>query len=212
MALRISMIVYVVLQFIAFFFVLVGTPLDMFRGNDPVAAYRSVCITLWGWKSRCTSSVYEAGVDELWRDCGGRRKRFRAAQVLAVISIFVYGAAFVLGVLLLCCCSIFRLLCLALNIVGVFTLSVVWVVMVVTYYKHEALTCPNLKGFFNYGAGFALFLVAWCLDIINIAVLLLPCQNRGLSVSEKLEEEDELQPAPEAEPMQESAQHGEKVQ
>ncbi|CAG9581927.1 amastin-like_surface_protein_-_putative [Leishmania major strain Friedlin] len=187
MALRISIIVYVVLQFIAFFFVLVGTPLDMFRAAVEEFNFSHVCVTLWGAKLGCYNSSYLVTSDELWVNCTARRDRFRAAQALAVISIFVYGAAFVLGVLLLCCCSILRWVCLAVNIVGVFTLVVVWVAMVVTYYASENTYCPNLKRFFNYGAGFALFLVAWCLDIINIFLLVIRGEDEKACANENPE-------------------------
>ncbi|AYU82439.1 amastin-like protein [Leishmania donovani] len=199
-----STVFYAVIQFIAFLLVVVGTPLDVFRGNDPPFFERHFCITLWGGKINCSDTSYLFTSDEIWDDCPGRCDRFRAAQALAVISIFLYGTAFFLGVLLLFCCSIFRWVCLVLNIVGIFTLATVWAAMVVTYYKDEGESCPNLNSDFIYGSGFYLFLVAWCLDIINIAVLLLPCQERGSAASEKSELEEEHEP--EAVRMQEPTQ------
>ncbi|CAC9537335.1 amastin-like surface protein [Leishmania donovani] len=180
MACSIGMVLYVILQLIAFFFVLVGTPIDMFRGTIAEIAFSHFCLTLWGAKWGCSNSSYFLTSDQLWANCTGRRNRFRAAQASAVISIFLYGAAFVLGVLLLFCCSIFRWVCLVLNIVGIFTLGIVWASMVVTFYTDEGVTCERLIIGTRYGAGFVLFLVAWCLDIINIFFLLLPCDDQKL--------------------------------
>nr|CAJ2465458.1 unnamed protein product [Leishmania braziliensis] len=99
---------------------------------------------------------------------------FRLAQVLAIISIFVYGTAFVLGFIMLYCCSFFRWICVTLNIVGAVTLCLVWMAMVVTYRTDEEPFCPEEKRYHTYGSGFVLFVLAWLLDFLNIVSLLLP--------------------------------------
>ncbi|CAC9536358.1 Amastin_surface_glycoprotein_-_putative [Leishmania infantum] len=172
---RVTGLVYAILQFIAFFFVLVATPIDMFLLKEAYRGHkRAACYTLWGVKNNCTDLTITASYDNLWKHCLGRRDRFRAAQAFAVISIFVYGTAFVLGLVALCCCACLRWVCLALNVAGIATLCIVWASMVVTFNKDEGFTCPPFRDFFSYGAGFALLVVAWCLDIINVGLLLLP--------------------------------------
>ncbi|TPP51073.1 Amastin surface glycofamily protein [Leishmania donovani] len=52
----IPVIVYVVLQFVAFFFVLVGTPIDMFRSSNS-SVFVGQCITLWGMRHHLHPSV-----------------------------------------------------------------------------------------------------------------------------------------------------------
>ncbi|XQJ30503.1 Amastin surface glycoprotein, putative [Leishmania guyanensis] len=99
--------------------------------------------------------------------------RFRVAEAFAIISILVYGAAFALGVIMLFCCPIGRWICLALNIVGAVAVCVVWATMVVTFFYDEGAFCPALQRFCHYGAGFALFVIAWVLDVLNIFVLVL---------------------------------------
>ncbi|TPP50431.1 Amastin surface glycofamily protein [Leishmania donovani] len=178
MACNISIAIYIILQFIAFFFVLVGTPLDMFRGTNKEVAFSHFCLTLWGAKWGCSNSSYFLKSDEVWTNCTGRRNRFRAAQALAVISIFLYGAAFVLGIFFLLCCPFFRWVCLVLNIVGIFSLGIVWAAVVLTHYADEDDHCPKMERFFKLGVGFAFFLVAWCLDIINIFLLLIRCEDQ----------------------------------
>ncbi|XUY37169.1 amastin-like surface protein, putative [Leishmania panamensis] len=171
---RIGLIVYVIVQFFAFFFVLFGTPIDMFRlRSSPSSPDRSVVTTLWGLKLGVFSIRYGQNSDERWRNCTSRLNRFRLAQAFALISIFVYGTAFVLGLILLFCCSYLRWVCLALNIVGAATVCVVWAAMVVTFYRNES-SCLELGSIYNYGSGFTLLVLAWVLDILNIISLLLP--------------------------------------
>ncbi|CAJ1007343.1 putative Amastin surface glycoprotein [Leishmania naiffi] len=171
---RIGIIIYVVLQFFAFFFVLFGTPIDMFRLRSGDTSIDRVTVTkLWGLTSGVFTIRYPVNTSRQWRNCPSRLTRFRLAQAFALISIFVYGTAFVLGLILLFCCSYLRWVCLALNIVGAVTLCFVWAAMVVTYYRNES-SCLELGSIYNYGAGFVLFLLAWVLDILNIVPLLLP--------------------------------------
>ncbi|CAJ1992523.1 amastin-like surface protein [Leishmania donovani] len=175
MAYNITVIVYVVVQFVAFLLVLVGTPLDIFRERNPSSGVSSACITLFGLKGQCSSLLYTRTTDMLWEECPPRIPRFRLAQGCAIISIFVYGGAFMLGFILLFCCSLLRWVCLALNVVGMVTSCIVWAAMARTYNQHDGETCEPMKTSSRYGAGFALFVVAWILDTLNIILLLLPC-------------------------------------
>ncbi|CAJ07904.1 putative amastin-like surface protein [Leishmania major strain Friedlin] len=177
MAYSVPFVVYVVVQFVAFLLVLAGTPLDMFHIRT--RGVNTSCITLWGDKLACNSSGYFVYIDKMFINCPPRLPRFRVAQAFALISVLVYGAAFIAGLTLLFYCSLLRVVCLTLNIVGAVTLCVVWVAMVVTYHKGETPRCPPLKRTGSYAAGFFLLVVAWILDILNIIFLLLPLQMRG---------------------------------
>ncbi|CBZ24113.1 putative amastin-like protein [Leishmania mexicana MHOM/GT/2001/U1103] len=176
MACNISMTLYVISQFLAFLFVLVATPIDMFYVKELGRFSNAQCLTLWGGKEQCYSSTYDVSYDELWENCPHRRLQFRVAATLAVISIFVYGLAFILGFITLCCCICLRWVCLMLNIIGIGTVGAVWALMVVIYYNDDGLFCPRVSSRFDFGVGFALLVVAWCLNIINILFLLLECQ------------------------------------
>ncbi|CBZ41015.1 uncharacterized protein [Leishmania mexicana MHOM/GT/2001/U1103] len=169
---NVLLLVYIILQFIAFFFVLVATPIEIFRLEGPPG--NTVCITLWGRKVPCTSLGYTFFHERIWIDCRNRLYRFRAAQAFAIISILVYGGAFFASFAILYGYSFIRWVCLALNIVGIATLCVVWAAMAVTYNKREGI-CITIKDEGTYGAGFVLFVIAWILDIINTVILLLPC-------------------------------------
>ncbi|CAG9582062.1 putative amastin-like surface protein [Leishmania major strain Friedlin] len=182
----IPLVVYVVVQFVAFLLVLVGTPLDMFRAhNRPGVAQ---CLTLFGFKLDCKGLQYDQTVDMQWIECPARITLFRLAQGCAIISILVYGAAFVLGLVLLYGCTIHRWVCLALNIVGAVTLFIVWVAIVVTYNKDDGQKCPKVRDTgYRLGTGFALLVAAWILDILNIIFLLLPCTVPATKANEKPE-------------------------
>ncbi|CBZ41002.1 uncharacterized protein [Leishmania mexicana MHOM/GT/2001/U1103] len=110
----------------------------------------------------------------VWRRCGNRLNRIRAAQGCAIISILVYGGAFFASFGILYGYSFIRWVCLALNVVGMIFLCVVWAAVAVTYNKQERF-CRPIKDDGTYGAGFVLFVIAWILDIINTVILLLPC-------------------------------------
>nr|CAJ2472076.1 unnamed protein product [Leishmania braziliensis]CAJ2472078.1 unnamed protein product [Leishmania braziliensis]CAJ2472080.1 unnamed protein product [Leishmania braziliensis]CAJ2472082.1 unnamed protein product [Leishmania braziliensis]CAJ2472084.1 unnamed protein product [Leishmania braziliensis] len=172
-------IVYSILQFIAFLLVLVGTPLDMFRSRQRSVFNETSCVLLWGVKRNCSSIVYAATSDDRWVMCPTRRTHFRVARVFAVITIVVYCAAFVLGFIMLCCYACLRWVCLGLNIVGFVTLAIPLALMVVSYQTDEDLACPQLKRDFNFGIGFSLFAAALCLDLVNIAFLFIPWSHEN---------------------------------
>ncbi|XQJ30367.1 amastin-like surface protein, putative [Leishmania guyanensis] len=185
MALSIALLIYVAVQFVAFFCVLVATPIDMFRIRNRTGDLPMECLTLWGLKLDCISTRYVLPSDKWWFNCTSRRDRFRAAQGFAVISVFVYGAAFVLGVIMLFCYRWLRWVCLALNCVGAVTVCIVWASMAVTYNRDEGPRCPAWRTRDTYGAGFVFFLLAWLLDLFNIPVLLLLPQDTDSGESGK---------------------------
>ncbi|CAJ1992526.1 amastin-like surface protein [Leishmania donovani] len=173
----IPLILYVVLQFVAFLLMLVGTPLDIVRRRDVAAGIPLTCMTLWGFKVDCFSVDYSITIDVLFGACPPRINRFRVAQVFVVLSILVYGAACILDVMLLCGISLLRWVCLALNVVGSVTLCVVWAAMARTFLKDDGPQCSSFREVNKYGPGFILLVVAWILDTLNIILLLLPCTS-----------------------------------
>ncbi|SYZ65083.1 amastin-like_surface_protein [Leishmania braziliensis MHOM/BR/75/M2904] len=171
---NVPILIYAIVQFIAFLLVLVATPIDMYRFRPQYITPNTTVVTLWGVKLGVLNTTNTISSDFLWRRCIPRRDRFRLAQACAVLSIFVYGAAAALGFIMLYCCSFFRMVCVALNIVGAVTLCIVWAAVAVTYHVEDNEFCWKESVFSTYGAGFVLLLVAWVLDLLNIAVLLLP--------------------------------------
>lgn len=170
----IGLILYAILQFVAFVFVLVGTPIDMFRSKKENVLGNTPCLTLWGMKTKCYSTKYDSKLSDTFGTCTDRINRFRAAEAFAILSIIVFGVACLIGFIMLCCCSCLRWLCLVLNILGIATACITWALMVDAYYTSRN-TCPKLNITYKYGAGLALFVVGWCLDIIDIIFLMLPC-------------------------------------
>lgn len=176
MAGKVGLVFYCALQLCAFVLVLVGTPIDQFRSKDNDELIGDTpCLTLWGYKSKCYGTKYDSRTKDIWALCDDRRTRFQAAEAFAIISIGVFGAAALFGFIQLCCCPCFRWFCLVLNIVGIVTCCVTWACMASEYNTGRGIACAALKDGMRYGAGFALFVTGWCLCIINIVFLMLPC-------------------------------------
>ncbi|CBZ24112.1 uncharacterized protein [Leishmania mexicana MHOM/GT/2001/U1103] len=129
--------------------------------------------------------------DLLWKNCPKRHKLFLFAEVFVIVSIFVYALAFLFGFTLLWCCSAFRWVCVTLNVIGIGTLCVVWVMMLKAYHMNSGAGCLVLDQLFHFGIGFTLLLVAWVLDILAIFFLLLPLEAKKNSGSTKTDEMDE---------------------
>ncbi|AIN97655.1 amastin-like surface protein, putative [Leishmania panamensis] len=188
---NLMLLLYAALQFIAFLLVLVATPLDMFRITDNQSIVNGY-FSLWGSRQSVGDLSFFSPITILWAACPGRLMRFRVAQALAVLSILVYGAAAVLGVVILFCCPLLRWICVMLNIMGAVTVCVVWAAMVLTYFTDEGRTCPALHSFTVYGVGFALLVAAWVLDLINITFLVVPFHimlfGKADSAADNLEE------------------------
>ncbi|TPP46832.1 Amastin surface glycofamily protein [Leishmania donovani] len=176
MGCKFTFLVYAILQLIAFLSVLIGTPLEMFRGTTRDPYNVSLCITLWGTKYdfQCHFIMYAQTTDGQWARCTTRRQHFRMAEALVVISIILYALAALLGFIMLFCCSLLRWVCLALNVVGLLTLGITWGLMVTEFNKGDGPLCPPLKNNYKFGYGFFLLLVAWVLDLVDIVFLLFP--------------------------------------
>nr|CAJ2471888.1 unnamed protein product [Leishmania braziliensis] len=170
---NLMLLLYAVLQIIAFLLVLVATPLEMFRITDNLSVVNGY-YSLWGSHQSVGNLSFFSSSATLWSACPGRLMRFRLAQALAVLSIFIFGAAAALGVVMLFCCPLLRWICVMLNIVGAVTVCVVWAAMVLTYFTNEGRTCPALMTLTKFSVGFALLVAAWVLDLINITFLVVP--------------------------------------
>ncbi|KAL7696245.1 amastin-like protein [Lotmaria passim] len=182
MVCHIGFIIYSILQFIAFLFILVGTPIDMFRAHEKSVWGNTQCLTMWGFKMKCYSNTYDIKPSELFPACTERRDRFRAAEAFAIISIVVYGVACIFGFVQLCCCSCLRWACVLLNIFGI-TSCISWAIMSDLYLKDTtssptwttSVNCHKLKLNYKHGAGFALLITGWALNLVGIVFLAFPC-------------------------------------
>ncbi|KAL7696247.1 amastin-like protein [Lotmaria passim] len=196
---RAGLVLYSIVQFIAFLFILVGTPIDQFRLSTDDMFSNSPCLTIWGWKNKCISATWNTRTNTLWSSCPDRKDRFRASEGLAIAAIVITLVASILGFVMLCCCRCLRWLNLILNLLGTGTGCAVSALMIDAYYnRHDPyssvellvgnITCGALRdnalvhgevgtgaAHFKYGAGFALYIVGWGLCFINIIFLMLPC-------------------------------------
>ncbi|XUY37197.1 amastin-like surface protein, putative [Leishmania panamensis] len=165
---------YAILQAVAFLLVLMATPIDMYRFRPHLVTPNATVTTLWGVKKGSLNTTNVIPTYILWRRCPARLYRFRLAQAFAVISILIYGAATVLGLIMLYCCHWLRVVCVVLNGVGALTVCIVWGVIAMTYHTYEGPDCWQECVFSTYGTGFIFLLLAWILDLLNMVFLLLP--------------------------------------
>lgn len=167
----IGAIIFCVVQFIVFLFVLVGTPTAQLTSKSTQA-----CWTLFGAKSRCSNSKRSAtGVEAF--GCAHRRNNMNGGAAFAIISIFTTLAALVFGVLMLLRIPCAVLIPLILTCLSVLTILICWACVAGV---HTTNMCSNSVAniFLNprsasYGAGFGLMVTAWCLQIVNVVVLVL---------------------------------------
>ncbi|KAK7197471.1 amastin-like protein [Novymonas esmeraldas] len=193
---HVGLVIYLIVQFIAFLFILVGTPIDQFRVQNTEVFSNNPCLTVWGWKRKCISATWDVSTNNYWSGCPERRTRFRAAEALTIVAIGISALAFIFGLFMLCCCRCMRWLCLILNILATGSGCAVTALMIDAFYNnHEsglrkynnscyalretgsivAISGTTVATHFKYGAGFALYIVGWGLCFINIIFLMLPC-------------------------------------
>ncbi|XQJ30609.1 Amastin surface glycoprotein, putative [Leishmania guyanensis] len=175
-------IVYAAIQFIAFLLVCrygAGHVSLQSRENFEDRP----CITLWGLKPYCNSIVYSLSSDERFSLCPVRRKRFHMAQILAVVSVGVYGTAFALGVIMLYCCLHLRWVCLLLNIVGFVILPIPLALMVLSYKTDENSLCRSSETIMTLGLVFISSQLPWVWILSTLFFLLIPWQYDYLDVT-----------------------------
>jgi len=179
---KIGVLLYTLAQIVALVFAVVGTPIEMFRFKHEVDG-DTPCVTLWGIKNKCSSTSYDVKVDDdlMFLGCSSRQDHFKAAEAFAIISICIIAGAAAFGFIQCCCCVCCQFLLYLLNICTIATLCIAWALMANVYNSNSdksvaTVMCHALKDEdFKYGAGFALLVVAWCIVIIDMIFLKLPC-------------------------------------
>ncbi|TPP40019.1 Amastin surface glycofamily protein [Leishmania donovani] len=147
---RVGIAIYCILQLIAFIFILAGTLIDQFRVQNVDVLSNSPCLTIWGFKDKCISLKWSVLTKDLWKGCPQRLKRFNAAEALSIAAVLISLQQY-------------NNSCYALRQNG----SVI---------RPSAIVDGNpVATHYNYGAGFAIYIVGWGLCFINIFFLMLPC-------------------------------------
>ncbi|CAD2218401.1 amastin-like protein [Angomonas deanei] len=191
---KVGAVIYVALQVIILLFTIFGVCFDQFR---PRKEFKEVvpCISLWKVKTAgksCISGPNTGNTKDLFPLCKKRSTRIKSAEGLGIVSIVLVLVALILGCIRLCCCSALRFVNLVLNIITIATLCVVWAQIAAIYngndFKKDDLikdnACRKVKdivvevdgpSIYKYGSGFGLAVTAWCLQVINTIVGMLPC-------------------------------------
>jgi hypothetical protein len=166
----IGAIIFCVLQFIVFLFVLVSTPIDQLKYKST-----SGCWTFFGYKSRCSNTKLSATGTAAF-GCAHRRDNMNGGAAFAIISIFTTLAAFIFGLLMLLHIACAVLIPLLLTCLSVVTILISWACIAGVYTERmcgDSLIATKMSDFMDYGAGFGLMVTAWCLQIVNVVVLVL---------------------------------------
>ncbi|KEG08650.1 amastin-like surface protein-like protein [Trypanosoma grayi] len=152
-------LIFLILQAIVFLFVVIATPLAVYR--SPLT---NACYTMWGYKLNCDSTSVQAS----W-SCNQQRDTMRAAAAFSIISIFFSLISTALAALsLFCNMRLSNMILFVLSVLIVFTLMVCWACIA---HVHDANVCSPISGgsigrFYGYGAGFGLLVTSWVVQIL----------------------------------------------
>ncbi|ORC87750.1 amastin-like surface protein-like protein [Trypanosoma theileri] len=159
-------ILFCVLCFCSFVLSVVATPLDIFRDRSS-----SLCLTMWGGRATCSTNEYKP-ID--W-GCSDRRSHINASRAFSILSILLSCIACILGVLLVFEIFLFRRIVPAVISLGAsITLVLTWGCIAGVYNEMlcetEISPGTSLKGTYKYGAGFGIFVAAFCLQFVATIV------------------------------------------
>ncbi|PWV16177.1 putative amastin [Trypanosoma cruzi] len=169
---KLGAILYGAVGFLAFLFVLVGTPIDQFRTKEKKATGNTPCITLWGVKEDCQSMKYELTFWEDFRECPSVLRLFRMAGAFSIISILLLLAATILGVAAHFYLKSLKIFATLLLVVSIVTVGLVWVPMAYLY-KRDVDNCfgEPIERWSKYGSGFLIIVIGWCLIFVAVVLL-----------------------------------------
>lgn len=150
-----------VTHFLIFFFVVIATPVDVFKARSGASV--SGCASLFGWK-KCGAHGVSSGFK-----CG-IKSNMGGAAAFAIISIFVTLAGFVL--LLLSTLDIFKrpLIVLIVDGVACLTMLISWGCVAGAYNQGNCATLPynSVSYSYSYAGSFGLMVTAWVLEVLAI--------------------------------------------
>lgn len=154
------------IEFMVFALTVIATPLSMIDVTNTPG-----CFTLWGFKPDCGQTGYtQRGVDAF--NCKHRRSVMYCGAAFAIISIFNTLMAFIFCALMALRVIVPKYLALFFAIFAVITLCIAWACPAAVYHKGM---CGRVRyGYFGrYGAGFALLVTAFALQILLLPLICL---------------------------------------
>nr|ACS87843.1 g-amastin [Angomonas deanei] len=168
-------IVCLVLEAIIFLFVLIGTPIDVFKTKSK--APPRTCYSMWGVKQCGAHKANPAGAIYKGFPSKAILNNMNGAAAFAIISIFVTLVSLVLTVLLVCKC-IPKIIPAVVSILAFFTILIVWACQAGSYNKGTdygsifgIVITIKIKQYCNYAGSFGLFVTAWCLQAIEMILV-----------------------------------------
>lgn len=153
-----------ILHGIIFLFVLVATPVDVFKGKSGSHLNEeNFCASMFGWK-RCGSHPVTTGFH-----CG-IKNNMGGAAAFAIISIFVTLATLILYILTIF--DIFKrpLILLLMDAIACLTILISWGCVAGAYNqgKCEGLPRNSVRSNYNLAGSFGLMVTSWVLQVVAI--------------------------------------------
>jgi len=127
-----------IVEAVALVLFVIGTPLAMFKDKNEDLNGDKGCLTMWGYKTKCSDKDYTIKVNEMFEGsgCESRKKTFHASEGLSIVSIVVFAACIVIA-LLMCCCSCltccYRIILMIVIVVGICTGAAAFACMAYVY-------------------------------------------------------------------------------
>ncbi|GET88967.1 amastin-like surface protein-like protein [Leishmania tarentolae] len=162
----IGSLIFTIIQLCVLLSVIISTPISQI---DSKAS--KLCYTFWGMKSDCSKTTYSLKGKLAFGNCAQRRDSMNGGAAFAIISIFTTLVALLFGLLMVIrnpCAVFFPLL---FTCISVFTILISWACVAGAL---NIKMCGIKWSLFalEYGAGFGLMVVAFCLQIINVLLLM----------------------------------------
>ncbi|AYU79213.1 amastin-like surface protein-like protein [Leishmania donovani] len=160
-------LLFTVIQFLVLLFVVIATPISQIDSKTS-----RTCYTFWGMKSDCRKVHYTAKGKGAFGNCRQRLNNMSGGAAFAIVSVFTTLAALVFGILMLIRVSCAVVFPLIFTCISIFTIFISWACVAGAYtIKMCGMKWSNYS--LEYGPGFGLMITAWCLQIVNVLVLVL---------------------------------------
>lgn len=151
------------LQFLALFFMVLGTPYDVFRLKYSTPSGYN-CYSVWGRK-RCGGAHPGARHDEMYLRCGAFEASMKAAASFCIISIAAILILFILIISYLTYLIKGKLIIVLFFLFTILCTCIPWPVVAGLYHNQ---TCRvRFKDIANYAPGFPFLIIPFCLEIIS---------------------------------------------
>lgn len=155
--------------FLAWVFLIIGTPLSVFNIRDKNEYGPNACYTLWGRHNDCKSPDYDWRVD--FEQCDAVRIRFQCAEAFSILPIFSLMLQWLFSFYQLGGAN-YKIFIMLIALLSLGSTTVPWAIVSALYHQNfcGVDTFTHVRN--TYGAGFALILTSWCVQCIGFVMFI----------------------------------------